>query len=148
MRVVLNQDIKGIGKKLQIVDVSEGYARNFLLPKKMAIIADNKAINEAQGKANALKFKKSEEIKSAEEKKQKIEKTCIEFRHKLGEGGKLFGCITEKEIADCLKEKIGINVDKKKIVIKNPIKQIGTFNVDVKLYEGIVAKLKIVVIGA
>lgn len=148
MKVVLNQDVKGIGKKLQIVDVSEGYARNFLLPKKMAVIADNKAINEAKGKTEAIKFKKSEEIKSAEEKKEKIEKSYLEFKHKLGEGGKLFGCVTEKEIADSLKEKIGINIDKKKIVIKNPIKQIGTFSVEIKLYEGIIAKLKIVVIGA
>ncbi len=147
MKVVLNQDVKGVGKKLQIVDVSEGYARNFLLPKKLAVLADNKAVNEAKGKTDAIKFKKNEEIKAAEEKKEKIEKTCIEFRHKLGEGGKLFGCVTEKEISDSLNQKVGIAVDKKKIIIKNPIKQVGTFNVDIKLYEGIIAKLKIVVIG-
>lgn len=147
MKVVLNQDVKGVGKKLQIVDVSEGYARNFLLPKKLAVLADNKAVNEAKGKTDAMKFKKNEEIKAAEEKKEKIEKTCIEFRHKLGEGGKLFGCVTEKEIADSLNQKVGIIVDKKKIIIKNPIKQVGTFSVDIKLYEGIIAKLKIVVIG-
>lgn len=147
MKVVLNQDIKGIGKKLQIVEVSEGYARNYLLPKKLAILADNKAVNEAKGKTDAIKFKKSEEIKEAEAKKAKIEKSYIEFRHKLGDGGRLFGSVTEKDIAEKLKEISNIEVDKKKIVIKNPIKQVGSYTVEIKLYEGIIAKLKLVVIG-
>lgn len=147
MKVILNQDIKGVGKKLQTIDVSEGYARNFLLPKKLAVIADNKAVNEAAGKNSAMKFKKSEEIKEAEEKKQKIEKSYIEFRHKLGDGGRLFGSVTEKEISEELEKRLNIKVDKKKIVIKNPIKQLGNYTVDIKLYEGIVAKLKIVVLG-
>lgn len=147
MKVVLNQDVKGLGKKLQIIEVSEGYARNFLLPKKIAVLADNKSVNEVKGKTDAIKYKKQEEIKEANAKKEKIEKSYIEFRHKLGEGGKLFGSVTEKDIADAVCEKIGVEIDKKKVIIKNPIKQVGSYSVDIKLYEGIIAKLKLVVIG-
>ena len=147
MKVVLNQDVKGLGKKLQIVDVSEGYARNFLLPRKLAVIADNKNINEANTKDEALKFKKKTEFEAAEKQKELLEKSFIEFKHKVGDGGKLFGSVTEKEIADEIKMKFKLNIDKKKIVINVPIKQLGSYTVDVKLYEGIVAKLKIVVVG-
>ncbi len=147
MKVVLNQDVKGLGKKLQIVDVSEGYARNFLLPRKLAVIADNKNINEANTKNEALKFKKKTELEAAEKQKELLEKSFIEFKHKVGDGGKLFGSVTEKEIADEIKLKFKLNIDKKKIVINVPIKQLGSYTVDIKLYEGIVAKLKIVVVG-
>lgn len=147
MKVVLNQDVKGIGKKLEIVNVSEGYARNFLLPRKLASIADNKNINEATTKSEAQKFKKKTEFEAAVENKNKIEKTYIEFKHKLGDGGKLFGSVTEKEIAEEVTKKIGIEVNKKKVVLKDVIKQIGTYNVEIKLYEGVIANLKIVVVG-
>ena len=147
MKVVLNQDVKGLGKKLQIVDVSEGYARNFLLPRKLAVIADNKNINEANTKNEALKFKKKTEFEAAKKQKELLEKCFIEFKHKVGDGGKLFGSVTEKEIADEIKMKFKLNIDKKKIVINVPIKQLGSYTVDIKLYEGIVAKLKIVVVG-
>ena len=147
MKVVLNQDVKGLGKKLQIVDVSEGYARNFLLPRKLAVIADNKNINEANTKNEALKFKKKTEFEAAKKQKELLEKSFIEFKHKVGDGGKLFGSVTEKEIADEIKMKFKLNIDKKKIVINVPIKQLGSYTVEIKLYEGIVAKLKIVVVG-
>ena len=147
MKVVVNQDVKGLGKKLQIVDVSEGYARNFLLPRKLAVIADNKNINEANTKNEALKFKKKTEFEAAKKQKELLEKSFIEFKHKVGDGGKLFGSVTEKEIADEIKMKFKLNIDKKKIVINVPIKQLGSYTVDIKLYEGIVAKLKIVVVG-
>lgn len=147
MKVVLNQDIKGIGKKHQIVEVSEGYARNFLIPKKMANIADNKAVNEAKNKIESQAFKRKTEIDAAEENKKKLEDSYIEFRHKVGEGSKLFGSVTEKDIADEIKKKFAISVDKKKVIIKNPIKNLGDYTVNVKLYEGVIAKLKIVVVG-
>ncbi|MDO4282733.1 MAG: 50S ribosomal protein L9 [Clostridia bacterium] len=147
MRVVLNQDIKGIGKKNQIVEVSEGYARNFLIPKKMVSVADNRAINEAKNRIESLAFKKGKEIEAAEGYKKKIEESFIEFKHKVGEGSKLFGSVTEKDISEAIKAKFNISVDKKKVMIKNPIKNLGTYTVDIKLYEGIVAKLKIVVVG-
>ena len=127
--------------------MSEGYARNFLLPKKLANIADNKSLNEAKGKQEAIKYKKQEELKAANEQKLKIEKIYIEFKEKPGTGGKLFGSVTEKEIAAKLKEKLNIDINKKKIILKNPIKQLGNYTADIKLYEGVVAKLKIVVVG-
>lgn len=147
MKVVLNQDIKGIGKKLQIVEVSEGYARNFLIPKKLASVADPKSINEAKTKNDALKYKKDTEKQAAEDNKKNIEKTYIEFKHKIGENGKLFGSVTEKEIADELENKFSIKVDKKKISLEDSVKVAGTYVANIKLYEGVVAKLKIVVIG-
>lgn len=147
MKVVLNQDIKGIGKKLQIVDVSEGYARNFLLPRKLANIADNKSISEANTKSEALKFKKKTEYENAMSLKEKIENTTITFRHKVGEGQKLFGSVTEKEVADELNNKLKLDLSKKKVTLNNPIKSVGTFNANVKLYEGVIAKAKIVVEG-
>ena len=147
MKVVLNKDIKGVGKKLQVIEVSEGYARNFLLPKKLAVIADNKNINEAQGKISAQKYKKQTELQQANENKKIIENGFIEFKHKVGEGSKLYGSVTEKDIADKIKEKFNIEISKKKITISDPIKNLGTYTVNVKLYEGVIAKLKITVVG-
>lgn len=147
MKVVLNQDVKGVGKKLQVVEVSEGYARNFLLPKKLAVVADNKNLNEAQGKISAQKYKKQTELQQANENKKIIENGFVEFRHKVGEGSKLYGSVTEKDIADKIKEKFNIEVNKKKITISDPIKNLGTYTVNVKLYEGVIAKLKVTVIG-
>lgn len=147
MKVVLNQDVKGIGKKLQIVEVSEGYARNFLLPRKLANIADNKSINEANTKSEALKFKKKTEYDNANSLKEKIENTTINFKHKVGEGQKLFGSVTEKEIADELNKILKLDLSKKKVTLNSPIKSIGTFSANIKLYEGVIAKAKIVVEG-
>ena len=147
MKVVLNQDVKGIGKKLQIVEVSEGYARNFLLPRKLANIADNKSISEANTKAEALKFKKKTEYDNAVCIKEKIENTTIKFKHKVGEGQKLFGSVTEKEIADELNKKLNLDLSKKKITLNAAIKSVGTFSANVKVYEGVVAKIQVVVEG-
>lgn len=147
MKVVLNQDVKGIGKKLQIVEVSEGYARNFLLPRKLANIADNKSISEANTKSEALKFKKKTEYDNAVSIKEKIENTTIKFKHKVGEGQKLFGSVTEKEIADELNKKLGLDLSKKKVTLNTSIKNVGTFNASIKVYEGVVAKVQIIVEG-
>ena len=147
MKGVLNQDVKGLGKKLQIVEVSEGYARNFLLPKKLASVADGKNINEAKGKIDSQKFKKKTETEEANKNKEILEKGFIEFKHKVGEGSRLYGSVTEKDIAQAIKDKFNIDVNKKKITIKDQIKSLGTYSVNVKLYEGVVAKLKINVVG-
>lgn len=147
MKVVLNKDVKGLGKKLQIVDVSEGYARNFLFPRKLAVIADNKNISEANTKNAAIAFKKKTEYDAAVEMKNKIEKAFIEFRHKVGQSNKLFGSITEKDIADEASKKFSTDISKKKVIIKTPIKNLGTYNVNIKLYEGVIADLKVVVTG-
>ncbi len=146
MKVILNQDIKGIGKKLQTVEVSEGYARNFLLPKKMANLLDNKTANEAKNKLESIKFKKNTEIEKANEDKKIIEKKYIEFKHKVGENGKLFGSVTEKEIASEIMDKFNIKIDKKKIVLESSIKGLGSYTATVKLNEGVIANLKINVV--
>ena len=146
MKVILNQDIKGCGKKFQTLEVSEGYARNFLLPKKLANIVDNKNSNEAKNKLESLKFKKNTELEKANEDKRKIEKKYIEFKHKVGDNGKLFGSVTEKEIASEIQNVFDIKVDKKKITLKDNIKEIGSYIASVKIYEGVVAKVKINVV--
>lgn len=146
MKIILNQDIKGLGKKFQTVEVNEGYARNFLLPKKLANIVDNKNSNEAKNKLESLKFKKNTELEKANEDKRTIEKKYIEFKHKVGENGKLFGSVTEKEIAAEIQNAFNIKVDKKKIILKDNIKEIGSYIASVKLYEGVVAKVKVNVV--
>ena len=145
MQVVLNENVKGLGKKLDVVNVSEGYARNYLIPRKLAKIADNKTLSEAGSKKDAINFKISEERKKALEEKEKIEKTFLEFRLKTAENSRLFGSVTSKEIAEKLNEICGINVDKKKIQI-DAIKLAGTYIAKVKLYEGVVADLKLRVV--
>ena len=143
MKVVLNQDVKSVGKKLQIVEVSEGYARNFLIPKKLAKLLDNKTMNETKGKIDSIKHKKDEDVKNSNIIKEKIEKTFIRIKVKVGSNGKIFGSVTEKDIAENIKEKLQLTVDKKKIIIEPPIKEIGEHTVKLKLAEGITAKLKI-----
>ena len=147
MKVILNKDIKGIGKKLQMVEVSEGYARNYLLPRKLASLADNKSVNEAKTKNDALLFKKQTEIKEAKELKEKLEKGYIKFKHKIGNNGKLFGSITEKDIAEEIEKVYDVKVDKKKINLKIAIKELGSYTAEVRLYEGIIAEVKISVVS-
>ena len=147
MKVILNQDVKGLGKKLDKVEVNEGYARNFLLPRKIAIIADNKTEAEAFSKKQAIQFKKDVEREKAIEIKERIEKTVIEFRLKMGEGNKLFGSVTNKEVKEKLQEVLKLNIDKKKIEINTQIKSAGMYESSIKLYEGVVAKLRLKVVG-
>lgn len=146
MKVVLTENVKGIGKKLDVVNVSEGYARNYLIPRKLAKPADNKSLSEANTKKEAIKFKEDTQRDLANKKKQQIEQIELQFKLKTAEGGKLFGSVTSKEISDKLKETSNIEVDKKKIVLDDAIKQIGTYTAKVKLYEGIIANLKVIVL--
>ena len=143
MKVVLMDNIKSLGKKLDVVDVSEGYARNYLFPRKLAVAADNKSLSEANNKKEAIKFKQDTERKNALAVKSKIEEIVLEFKLKAAENGKLFGSVTSKEISDLLKDKTTITIDKKKITLDEQIKRTGTYTAKVKLYEGIVANLKV-----
>ena len=147
MKVILNQDVKGLGKKLDKVEVNEGYARNFLLPRKIATIADNKTEAEALSKKQSIQFKKDVEREKAVEIKERIEKTVIEFRLKMGEGNKLFGSVTNNEVKEKLQEVLKLDIDKKKIEINTQIKSAGMYEASIKLYEGVVAKLKLKVVG-
>lgn len=143
MKVILTQDIKGVGKKDEIINANDGYARNFLFPKKLAVEANNQNMSKLQGRKDSANFKKEQEKESANEIKEKLAKIMLKVKVKAGENGKIFGSITAKEIATELKNQYKIEIDKKKINLKEPIKELGTFTVDVKLYEGIVGKLKI-----
>lgn len=147
MYVILNKDIKGLGKKFQVVDVAEGYAKNYLIPKKLATVANNKTISEANSKKSAASFKSQTKKEEAEKIKEKIEKNILTFNLKMGKNSKLFGSITSKEICEEINNSFEYNIDKKKIEIDNQIKLPGTYTVKIKLYEGITAIQKIEVIG-
>ncbi len=147
MEVILLQDVKALGKKGQIVKVNDGYARNFILPKKLGIEATPKNLNE-------IKLQKQHDAKVAEENLEaakalaaKIEAGEITLPIKVGEGGKIFGSISSKEIGEAVKSQMGYEVDKKKIQLKEGIKQVGTHTVVIKLHTKVSANLKVVVTG-
>ena len=145
MKVILTQEVKKVGRKGDIVDVSDGYANNFLLKNKLAIPANQGNLNiNAQEKANQAK-KIKEETEAAKVMATKLESTVIELSVKMGENGKTFGSVGPKEISDELLKQ-GYNVDRKKIELSNPIKSEGNYEVVARLYKGVTAKLKLQVI--
>ena len=147
MKVILIQDIKGVGKKDEIINANDGYARNFLFPKKMAVEANKQNMSLLQGRKDSANFKKEQDKEKANELKDKISKIMLTIKVKSGENGKIFGSITSKEISTELKKQHNIEIDKKKIMLKEAIKEQGTFTIEIKLYEGIIGKLKINIIG-
>lgn len=147
MQVILNEDVKGLGKKLDKVNVSEGYARNFLLPRKLAVAVTNKTEQEAKSKKNSIKYKKDTNREKSEKLKIKIESDFIEIEMKMGEHGKLFGSVTNKEIVELIEKKFNIRLEKKKVELKVAIKTPGMYLANIKLEEAVVANLKIRVIG-
>lgn len=147
MKVILLENVKGVGKKDEIINANDGYARNFLFPKNLAIEANSTNLSKLKSKQDSASFKKSEEKKNAEEMKEKLSKIVLKINVKAGENGKIFGGVTAKEISEQLKKQYNYNIDKKKIDIKETIKTIGMFTIDIKLFEGVVGKLKIHIIG-
>ena len=146
MKVILKEDVKGQGKKGDVVNVNDGYARNFLFPKHLAEEANTANLNSINIKKDAEKFHHEEELKIALKLKEEISAVVLELYLKAGAGGKVFGSITSKEIAETLSLK-GHDVDKKKIVLKEPIKCAGEYNIEIKLCQGISAFLKVIVIS-
>lgn len=145
MKVILLEDVKALGKKGQIVNVNDGYARNFILPKKLGLEANNKNLNDLKlKKANDEKIAQ-EQLEEAQELGKKIEAGKVELAIKVGEGGRTFGSVSTKEIAAAVKEQMGYDIDKKKIQLKEVIKTLGTHNVPVKLHTKVTAELKVVV---
>ena len=140
MKVILLCDVKGQGKKDQIVNVSDGYARNFLFPQKKAIPADAKATNELRNKEEAIKFRISEDRKAASALAEKIKNTEIDIVMGHGQDGRLYGSVTSKDIAEALAKKLSVDVDKRKINMKEAIKAYGNYEVEIKLLSDIVAK--------
>lgn len=143
MKVILNQDVKGQGKKGQLVEVSDGYARNFLLPRKLAKEATNDNLNVMKGKAESEQHRKQVELEQAQADAAKINEAIVRLTAKAGENGKLFGSITSKDVAEALTMQHHIKIDKKKFVMPDGIKLLGTTEVDIKVYPGVVAKLKV-----
>ena len=133
MKVILQQDVKGQGKKGQLVEVSEGYARNFLLPKKLAIAATTDAINTMNLKEKARKAEEARQKAEAEEIAKKLKDCKVQLTAKAGNGGKLFGAVTTKEISEGLKKQFNIDIPKQKLVLDEPIKAFGTYQVKAKL---------------
>lgn len=145
MKVILTEDVKSLGKKGEIVEVSDGYARNFILKKKKGLEANNKNLNDLKlKKANEDKIAQ-EQYEAARELGKTIEAGEIKMSIKTGEGGKAFGSIASKEIAAEVKEQMGLEVDKKKIQLKETIKTVGTHEVPVKLHPKVTAALKVIV---
>ena len=133
MKVILKQDIKGVGKKDQIVNAADGYARNYLFPKNLAVPADTGNMNNLKAKNESIAFRKEEDLKEAKEIAEKLKKITLKFRVKAGDNGKLFGGVTAKEISEALKKEYNISVDKKKILLNETIKNVGVTKVDLKL---------------
>lgn len=146
MKVVLLKDVKGTGKKGEIKEVSDGYAKNFLFKTGAAKLADNSAMSENKNKQSAQAFHKATEIAEAKELAKKIDGKNVTLSIKCGENGKTFGSVSNKEVADTL-EKQGFKIDKKKIEIKEPIKAIGTYQVLIRVYPEITAKINVTVVG-
>ncbi len=148
MKVILKQDIKGVGKKDEVINAADGYARNFLFPRNLAVPADTGNMNNLKAKNESNAFRKGEELKEAKEVAERLKKITVKLKVKAGENGKLFGGVTSKEISEALKKDYNIEVDKKKIVLKDAIKQAGTTRVEIKLYEGVMASVLVMVVPA
>lgn len=145
MKVILLQDVKSLGKKGEIVNVNDGYARNFILPKKLGAEANSKNLNDLKlQKDNEAKIAK-EHLEAAKTLGEKLKAGHVELSIKVGEGGKTFGSVSSKEIAAAVKEQMNLEIDKKKIQLKEVLKTLGTHNVPVKLHPEVTAELKVVV---
>ena len=147
MKVILKADIKGVGKKDQIINASDGYARNFLLPKNLAVEANAENMSKLKSKNESIAYQKNQEREEAKNIADKMSKILLKIKVKAGENGKIFGGVSSKEIAENLEKQYSIKIDKKKIELKEAIKTLGSTTVNVKLYEGVFGKLKIDVIS-
>ncbi|SDG79186.1 50S ribosomal protein L9 [Desulfosporosinus hippei] len=143
MKVILQADVKGTGKKGQILEVADGYARNFLFPKKLAVEATTGNINDISHKKAVEERRKLKEKEDAVLLGNKLSTFKVEVKTKTGEGGRLFGSVTSKEIADALKKQHGVEIDKRKLDLKEPIKALGSYEVNVKVHPEVIAKLQV-----
>lgn len=146
MKVILLQDIKGVGKKDQVINANDGYARNYLFPKKLAVEANAGNLTNLKSKQESNQYRKDVQKEEAIVLANKIKDITLKIKVKAGENGKIFGGVTSKEISESLKTQYKIEVDKKKINLSETIKVLGTQTVEIKLYEGVIAKLKVQVV--
>lgn len=143
MKVILLEDVKSLGKKDDIVDVKEGYARNFLFTRKLGVPADSKNLNDVKLRKARDEKIAAEKLAEAKELSEKIEKTGLVCKVKAGKDGKVFGSVSSKEIAEEMKKQNGLEIDKKKLVITDPIKNLGTYKINVKLHPEVTAVLTV-----
>ena len=143
MKIILLEDVKGVGKKGQTINASDGYARNFILPKKLGVEATPANMNTLKLQQKAEEKRKAEELAQARAAAEKLENLTVNIAVKTGEGGKLFGSVTNKEIATALEKQYGLKIDKKKIVLADQIKMVGERHVEVKLHPQVTAELKV-----
>ena len=147
MKVILLDNIKGVGKKDEVINASDGYARNFLFPKKLAVEANAENMSKLNNKKEANNYRKDVEKQEAQEIAKKLKGILLKMKVKAGENGKVFGGVTAKEISENLKSQYNMEIDKKKVDLKEPIKTLGSFQVNIKLYEGVIGTLKLEVIS-
>ncbi len=147
MKVILKEDVKGKGKKGDLINVSDGYARNFLIPRGLAVEADAAAMNELKTKQEAAKYHAEMELKQAKEIAEKLANASVTIPARAGQNGRLFGAVTSKEVAEALKAQLHIEVDRRKIAMAD-IKEVGSHTADIKLHQGISATLTVHVKGA
>lgn len=145
MKVILSQDVKGSGKQGDVVNVSDGYARNYLIPRKLAVPADTAHLNSLQYHKDAEAYKAATEKDRAQALADRIRGKEVVVTVKAGENGRLFGSVSTREIADALKQQHNISFDKKKIVLKDHIKELGEYEVELKFYAGVSAVIKVIV---
>lgn len=143
MQVILLEDVKAHGKKGEIINVSDGYARNFILPKKLGLEATPKNLNDLKLQKAAQAKKEQEILEAAQKLKEEIETKSISLKIKSGEGGRTFGSISTKEISIAVKEQLGYDIDKKKYTLNDPIRNMGTYSVPIKLHPKVTAELKV-----
>ena len=146
MKVILQQDVRGQGKKGQMVEVSDGYARNFLLPKKLAVTATPESINTMQQQEQAKKAQMAAEKAEAEAVSKKLEGLMVKISAKAGEGGRLFGAVTAKEISEALAAQHGLNIAKTKLVLEDPIKSCGSYSLKCKLGHEVTGVVNVLVV--
>ena len=147
MKVILKADIKGVGKKNEVINASDGYARNFLFPKNLAVEANAENMSKLKAQNEATQFRKDTEKEDAKKISEKLTKIMVKVHVKAGENGKIFGGVSAKDISENLEKQHNIKIDKKKIDLKETIKTLGVHNIDVKLYEGVSGKIKVDVIS-
>ena len=140
MKVILQTDVKGMGKRGDVVNASDGHARNFLFPRGLAIPADKQNLNVLSAKKSAEEHRRELEKQEAIKIKEKLKSMTLTIKTKAGENGKIFGSITSKEISDNLAKNFGIDIDKKKVVIKEQIKNLGEYTVELRLFEGVIRR--------
>ncbi len=147
MKVILKADIKGVGRKDEVIEASDGYARNFLFPKNLAVEANKENISKWKAKQQSIQYQKQQEKEEALKIAEKLSKISLRIKVKAGENGKIFGGVSSKEIADVLEKDYNINIDKKKIDLKETIKTLGQRIVEIRLFEGVIGKVRVDVLA-